>query len=81
MADAACAGYEQRPFASRENPRSIGIHLRYGRFSFLDLGDLVGPNLLSLVCPNDLIGRIDAYLVTHHGNADTSVEPVLSASR
>jgi competence protein ComEC len=79
--NAACAGYEQRPFASRENPRSIGIRLRYGRFTFLDLGDLVGPNLLSLVCPNNLIGPIDAYLVTHHGNGDTNVEPVLAALR
>ena len=79
--NAACGGYEQRPFASRENPRSIGIHLRYGRFTFLDLGDLVGPNLLSLVCPNNLIGPIDAYLVTHHGNADTNAEPVLAALR
>ena len=77
----SCGSYEQRPFASRENPRSIGIHLRYGRFRFLDLGDLVGPNLLSLVCPNNLIGAVDAYLVTHHGNADTNAEPVLDALR
>jgi beta-lactamase superfamily II metal-dependent hydrolase len=76
-----CAGYEQRPFASRENPRSIGIRLRYGKFTFLDLGDLVGPNLLRLVCPDNLIGPVDAYLVTHHGNADTNVEPVLAALR
>ena len=75
----ACAGYEQRPFASRENPRSLGIRLRYGKFTFLDLGDLVGPNLLRLVCPDNLIGPIDAYLVTHHGNADTNAEPVLTA--
>ena len=77
----ACASYEQRPFASRENPRSIGIHLQYGRFRFLDLGDLVGPGLLSLVCPNNLIGDIDAYLITHHANADTNVAPVLAAIR
>ena len=77
----ACAGYEQRPFASRENPRSIGIRLRYGKFTFLDLGDLVGPNLLRLVCPDNLIGPIDAYLVTHHGNADTNAEPLLAALR
>jgi competence protein ComEC len=77
--NAACAAYEQRPFASRENPRSVGIDLRYGKFTFLDLGDLVGPTLLNLVCPNNLIGPIDAYLVTHHGNADTNAEPVLSA--
>ncbi|HUK33382.1 MAG TPA: MBL fold metallo-hydrolase, partial [Vicinamibacterales bacterium] len=79
--NAACAAYEPRQFASRENPRSIGIHLRYGKFTFLDLGDLVGPNLLRLVCPNNLIGAIDAYLVTHHGNGDTNVEAVLAALR
>src|SRR3954462_6821362 len=58
--NAACEGYQPRPFATRENPRSIGIHLRYGRFRFLDLGDLVGPGLLNLVCPNNLIGDVDA---------------------
>jgi len=79
--NAACATYEARPFASRENPRSLGIHLRYGRFRFLDLGDLVGPNLLRLVCPNNLIGEIDAYLITHHANADTNAAPVLAAIR
>ena len=40
QANAACADFEQRPFATRENPRSIGVHLRYGRFRFLDVGDL-----------------------------------------
>ena len=79
--NAACAGYEPRPFATRENPRSIGIHLRYGRFRFLDLGDLVGPALLKLVCPNNLIGRVDAYLLTHHADVDTNVPPVLAAIR
>lgn len=77
----SCATYEARPFASRENPRSLGIHLRFGRFRFLDLGDLVGPSLLNLVCPNDLIGTIDAYLITHHANADTNVAPLLAAIR
>jgi len=79
--NASCASYETRPFASRENPRSIGIHLRYGQFRFLDLGDLVGPGLLSLVCPSNLIGEIDAYLITHHANADTNVAPLLAAIR
>jgi competence protein ComEC len=77
----ACEGYQPRPFATRENPRSIGIHLRYGRFRFLDLGDLVGPTLLSLVCPNNLIGDVDAYLLTHHADIDTNIAPVLSALR
>ena len=77
----ACDTYEARPFASRENPRSLGVHVRFGRFRFLDLGDLVGPGLLRLVCPNNLIGPIDAYLITHHANADTNVAPMLAAIR
>ncbi len=81
QSNAACTSYEPRPFASRENPRSIGIYLKYGKFRFLDLGDLVGPPLLSLVCPTNLIGNIDAYLVTHHGNGDTNAEAVLAALR
>ena len=79
--NAACNGYEARPFATRENPRSLGIHLRYGRFRFLDLGDLVGPGLVNLVCPNNLIGDVDAYLLTHHADVDTNVPPVLAALR
>jgi competence protein ComEC len=79
--NAACAEFEARPFATRENPRSIGVHLRYGRFRFLDVGDLVGPNLLRLVCPNNLLGDIDAYLIAHHANADTNIAPVLAAIR
>ncbi len=77
----ACAGFEQRAFATRENPRSVGILLRYGAFRFLDVGDLVGPGLLHLVCPNNLLGHIDAYLIAHHANADTNAVPVLSAIR
>ena len=77
----ACTSYEGRPFATRENPRSVGIHLRYGKFRALDLGDLVGQNLLRLVCPDNLIGDIDAYVIAHHANADTNMAPVLAAIR
>ena len=31
-----------------ENPRSTGVHLRFGRFRFLDLGNLTGTPLYSL---------------------------------
>ncbi|HLI04931.1 MAG TPA: MBL fold metallo-hydrolase [Terracidiphilus sp.] len=50
-----------------ENARSSGILVRLGRFSFLDLGDLTGAKEVALVCPNNPLGTIDLYLVTHHG--------------
>jgi competence protein ComEC len=53
-----------------ENPRSTGVRMRFGRFTFLDVGDLSGAPLFALVCPANLIGPTDLYLVAHHGGAD-----------
>ena len=50
-----------------ENARSIGFLVTYGKFRFLDLGDLTKAKEIALVCPNDPIGHIDLYLATHHG--------------
>jgi hypothetical protein len=62
-----------------ENPRSTGIVLQYGRFRFLDLGDLSGPPLFALVCPHNMIGSVDVYLVAHHGGVDAA-EPATFAA-
>ena len=51
----------------RENARSVGLVLPFGRFSMLDLGDLTWNNEHDLVCPNNLLGMVDVYLTTHHG--------------
>jgi len=50
-----------------ENARSIGMLFTYGKFRFLDLGDLTKKKELELACPENLIGTVDLYLVTHHG--------------
>jgi len=55
-----------------ENPRSTGVRLRFGRFTFLDVGDLSGAPLFSLVCPTNMIGPADVYLVAHHGGPDAA---------
>jgi len=64
-----------------ENPRSTGFVLRFGRFRFLDLGDLSGAPLFSLVCPKSLIGSVDVYLVPHHGAADATYPATFAALR
>lgn len=64
-----------------ENPRSIGIVLRFGEFRFLDLGDLAGQPLSDLVCPVNLIGDVDVYLVPHHGAADSADPATFAALR
>ena len=55
-----------------ENDRSTGIHLRFGKFRFLDVGDLADGPLFTLACPNDQIGPVDVYLVAHHGGANVA---------
>ena len=62
-----------------ENPRSTGVRLRFGRFTFLDVGDLSGAPLFALACPNNLIGPTDAYLVAHHGGPDAAVPATFAA--
>ena len=62
-----------------ENARSVGVLVTYGHFRFLDLGDLTKKKELELACPNNLIGTVDLFLVTHHG-ADLSNSKALDWS-
>ncbi|HVC45977.1 MAG TPA: MBL fold metallo-hydrolase [Terracidiphilus sp.] len=62
-----CAKEPKWPYDPTENARSAGFLLRYGKFSFLDLGDLTKAKEIALVCPDDPIGHVDLYLVDHHG--------------
>lgn len=62
-----CAAERKWPADPTENARSSGILVRYGKFKFLDLGDLTGAKEVALVCPDNPIGKVDLYLVTHHG--------------
>jgi competence protein ComEC len=80
-ANAACADVEDHAEDGTENFRSIGVLFRYGAFRFLDLGDLSGNTLTRLACPTNLLGRVSAYLIAHHGDYDTSVPALYAALR
>jgi competence protein ComEC len=71
-ANPACSASAPPAQEPSENPRSTGVRLRFGRFTFLDVGDLSGAPLFSLVCPASLIGPTDLYLVAHHGGPDAA---------
>lgn len=62
-----CATEPHWDLDETENPRSAGFLLTYGKFRFLDLGDLTKAKEIPLVCPANLIGSVDLYLVNHHG--------------
>ena len=70
---AACAGFERKPEPARpdDNSQSVGSVITFGRFRVLDLGDLLWNEEHDLVCPRNMIGPVDLYMVTHHGLASS----------
>lgn len=62
-----CAGAKQHDPDKTENQRSAGFLLTYGKFKFLDLGDLTWDKEMELACPADKLGTITLLQATHHG--------------
>jgi beta-lactamase superfamily II metal-dependent hydrolase len=66
-ANSYCASEPAAAVDNTENARSVGVLITYGHFRFLDLGDLTKKKEIELACPNNLLGTVDLFLVTHHG--------------
>lgn len=65
-----------KPYDKSDNASSLGLLFEFGDFRFLCCGDLTWNVEAELVTPNNPIGKIDLYMVTHHG-LPTSNNPVL----
>ncbi len=78
-ANPACSQAGMAAQEQYENPRSTGVIIQFEKFRFLDVGDLSGPPLYALACPNDRVGPVDVYLVAHHGGLDAA-EPATFAA-
>jgi competence protein ComEC len=70
-----------KPDPDPENNQSVGIVLSYGKFDFLDLGDLPWDHELPLVCPLNRVGQVDVYQTTHHGLDRSGAPQVVWAAR
>jgi len=74
-----CAGFKRQNPDSTENAKSIGILITLGRFRVLDLGDLTANKEFDLMCPDNPIGTVDLFMVSHHGQPTSNFEVLVHA--
>jgi len=74
-----CNGYQPPAADTTENARSIGMVVSYGNFRAVDLGDLTKDKEYGLVCPDNKLGTVQLFLVSHHGMDLSNSVPLVHA--
>jgi competence protein ComEC len=64
-----------------EDPQSVGIHVTFGKFRTVHLGDLTRNKEFELMCPTNRIGTVDVLLGLHHGQVSSNSEVAVYALR
>jgi competence protein ComEC len=62
-----CKDAKQKDPDKTENSRCAGFLLTYGKWKFLDVGDLTWDKEMALACPVNKLGTVTLYQATHHG--------------
>ena len=83
-ANALCADFQPKdevkdPLIAGENKQSVGMVISLGKFRMVDFGDLTWNKEHDLACPNNLVGTIDLYVVSHHGQDISSLPMMVQA--
>jgi len=73
-----CANYKPGD-NNAEDPQSVGIHVAFGKFRTIHLGDLTKNKEFELMCPNNRIGTVDVLLGLHHGQSSSNSEVAVHA--
>jgi beta-lactamase superfamily II metal-dependent hydrolase len=72
-----CASFQPKDITTDpENAQSVGSLVTFGQFRAIDLADLLWNKEHELMCPNNPIGTVDLFMVSHHG-LDASNSPQL----
>jgi competence protein ComEC len=62
-----CDAFKAKDTDPTENAQSTGSRIIFGKFRAVDLGDLTWNKEHDLMCPDNRIGEVDVYIVSHHG--------------
>jgi hypothetical protein len=62
-----------------ENAQSVGSHVTFGKFRVLHLGDLTWNKEFDLMCPQNRLGTVDLWIVSHHGQPISNSEVLAHA--
>jgi beta-lactamase superfamily II metal-dependent hydrolase len=77
--NAACAASPVKEPEGTENDRSLGMVITFGKLRILDLGDLTWAKERPLMCPVDKLGKMDVYIVSHHGLVNSGSPALVDA--
>ena len=73
----SCASFKPQPVDTTENAQSVGSIVTFGKFRVAHLGDLTVNKEFELMCPNNRVGTIDLFVVSHHGLAVSNSEALV----
>ncbi len=65
----ACPAVAPEAIRGDDNAASIGTLWQFGKFRMADFADLLQWAEVRLMCPNNPVGTVDLFMVSHHGLA------------
>ena len=66
-------------YGNAEDDQSVSTFVGFGRFRTVIMGDLNWNREHALMCPDNRIGTVDLYLVSHHGSETSGSEALAHA--
>jgi competence protein ComEC len=62
-----CSAFKPQEVDKTENAQSVGSLITFGKFRAVHLGDLTWNKEFDLMCPQNRLGIVDLWIVSHHG--------------
>ena len=76
-ANPSCSSFKPQDRDDTDNAQSVGSIVTFGKFRLAHLGDLTQNKEFDLICPNNRLGAIDLFVVSHHGLAVSNSEALV----